>query len=89
MSSKKAMKRISVDLECSHTATVEVAAVPAQANHLHVECGICHGQFAALRVTNMEDLDPPCVLAADVTAAAQIEAPTEGPQIEASPEGGA
>jgi hypothetical protein len=80
------MKRITVDLECSHTATVEVVAVPAQPNHLHADCGQCHGQFAALRVTNVEDLDPPCVLTAvEIDEPLQIEAP----KVEVTEEGGA
>src|SRR5580698_6156215 len=50
------MKRITVDLECSHTATVDVNEVPAQPNHLHVYCGTCLGKFSALRVTSVGEI---------------------------------
>ena len=62
------MKLITVELECSHTATVEVAQVPAQPNHLHVICEVCHGHFAALRVTRVEELAGTVLVADDNNA---------------------
>lgn len=54
------MKRITGELECSHSATFEAEQVPAQPNHKHVECKTCGGGlFAVLRVTKVEEIETP------------------------------
>jgi len=53
------MKRITVDLECSHTATFDAAEVPS-ADHWtkrHFVCAPCGGgHFAGLRVASVEEI---------------------------------
>ena len=76
------MKRITVDLECSHTATLNVATVPAQPNHLFVNCAACGGRnFAALRVTKVEEIEVP----APVVEAKAPVVETKSPVAETKP----